>query len=145
MSVLVPPPERIYSCNFEYKRATVYAADGAWNDCYYSAYKYPFRNYPSLVVTRASSVSRKSSSRPIGKTPEDATVWPSPNPPTFSHDSGSILDSGGRIPVSIIFTRGWGARPETFTSGDGSLPHPGTSCGTFIIPIRYLTGLTSPW
>src|SRR5947209_15390907 len=96
-------------------------------------------------MARASKASRKASSRPIGKTPEAATVWPSPNPPSFAHESGSILDSGGRLPVSIIFASGRGARPETLTNGDGSRPHPGTSGGTFIIPIKYLIGLPNLW
>src|SRR5437870_9959272 len=113
--------------------------------CYCSVYENPFRKELAAVVTSASSASRKASSRATGKTPEAATVWPSPNPPTFSQEAGSILDNGGRLPVSIIFDSGWGARPETFTNGEGSLPHPGTSGGTFIIPMRYLTGLTSLW
>src|SRR6059058_5725190 len=97
------------------------------------------------VAASSSIILRNPSSAPIGKTPEAATVWPSPNPPIFSQESGSILESGGRVPLSIILARGCGARPETLTKVDGSLPHPGTSGGTFIIPIRYLTGLTSPW
>src|SRR6266571_1100759 len=119
--------------------------DPDWFDCYCSAYENPFLSLLGSVVARASKASKKASSRPIGKTPEAATVWPSPNPPSFAHESGSILDSGGLLPVSIIFDSGWGARPETFTNGEGSLPHPGTSGGTFIIPIKYLTGLTNLW
>ena len=77
----------------------------------------------------------------MGKTPDAATECPSPKPPTLSHARGSIPDSGGRLPLSMSFASIAGERPETFTRVEESVPHPGISRGTFIIPIRYFAGL----
>src|SRR2546426_11880391 len=61
-----------------------------WSDCYCSAYENPFGSY-LVALGRASNMSRKVSSRPMGKTPEAANVWPAPNPPSFAHESWCYL------------------------------------------------------